>query len=106
MLTAAPAYFFQEKFFVNPLDDLKQHSIVIARLTEINRQKVAEALKRQQELEAAENSDLGDDRDQDAGEHQLNDTAQDSSNIMEGHPGGMGEDEFGDQQMDDMEGFV
>ena len=49
---------------------------------------------------------MGEDKDGDAGEHQLNDTAQDSSNIMEGHPGGMGEDEFGDQQMDDMEGFV
>lgn len=80
---------------MNPLDDLKQHSIVIDRLAEINRQKAAEALKRQQELEATENNSLLDD-DQDAGVHQIEDTAQDSSNIMEGHPGGMGEDEFGD----------
>ena len=80
---------------MNPLDDLKQHSIVIDRLAEINRQKAAEALKRQQELEATENNSLLDD-DQDAGVHQIEDTAQDSSNIMEGHPGGMGDDEFGD----------
>lgn len=44
-----------------------------------------------------------------AGQQQLNDTAQDSSNMMEANsPGGMGEgDGFGDQQMDDdMDGFV
>ena len=80
---------------MNPLDDLKQHSVVIARLAEINRHKAAEALKRQQELEATENNS-GLDEDQDAGEHQIEDTAHDSSNIMEGHPGGMGDDEFGD----------
>ena len=37
----------------------------------------------------------------------MDDTAQDSSNIMEGHPGGMGEDEFGDhhEMEGDMDGF-
>ena len=97
----------QEKFFVNPLDDLKSHTKVIARLSEINRQRAAEALKRQQELEAAENLNMTE--QDEAGQQQLNDTAQDSSNMMEANsPGGMGEgDGFGDQQMDDdMDGFV